>query len=98
MVSRLSTGKTGPPNSPLFATWKGGTLGPILEIRRLDLNGTNLTLSFPTMTNKLYTIQYAESLSQLAWSNLTTIIGTGSANSLALTNLGGQRFYRVRLN
>jgi len=98
MVSRLSGGKTAPPNSPIFASWKGGTLGPALEIRRPVPNADTLTLAFPTMSNKLYTIQYADSLSQSPWSNLATITGTGSEDFLTLTNLDGQRFYRVRLN
>jgi hypothetical protein len=98
MVSRLSSGTTAPPNSPIFARWKGGTLGPILQLRRPSLNAANLTLAFTTMTNKLYTVQFAERVTQAFWSNLATMPGTGSENSLAITNIDTQRFYRVRLN
>jgi hypothetical protein len=98
MVSRLSSGTTAPLNSPIFASWKGGTLGPNLEIRRNLTNPATFTLVFGSMSNKLYTVQYVGNLSAPSWSNLTTIAGTGSETSLILTNTGAQRLYRVRLD
>jgi hypothetical protein len=98
MVSRLSSGTTAPPNSPIFASWKGGTLGPNLELRRNPTNEAAFTLTFATMSNKLYTIQYAEKFSASSWSNLTTLTGSGFDVSLTLTNTSAQRLYRVRLN
>ena len=66
MVSRLSSGQTAPPNSPIFASWKGGTLGPALLIRGDSASG--LELAFTTMSNKLYTVQSASD-PRASWTN-----------------------------
>jgi hypothetical protein len=96
MVSRLSSGTTAPPNSPIFASWKGGTLGPNLELRRNPTNTATFTLAFTTMSNKLYTIQSSDS--PASWTNLSTVPGTGAEISLAVTNTSAQKFFKVLLN
>jgi hypothetical protein len=96
MVSRLSSGTTARPNSPIFASWKGGTLGPIIELRRNPTNAANFILAFSTMSNKLYTVQASDSAA--SWTNLTTISGTGAEISLPVTNTFAQQYFRVRLN
>jgi hypothetical protein len=96
MVSRLSSGTTAPPNSPIFASWKGGTLGPNLEIRRNPTNVATFTLAFTTISNKLYTVQASDNAA--SWTNLTTISGTGAESSLPVSNTFAQQFFRVRLD
>lgn len=98
VVSRRRIGSTAPPNSPVFASWRGGSLGPVLDMQRVGLSATNLTLVFATMTNRTYTVQCAESLSPPAWEPLINVSGDGTAKSVTLTNVGPQRFYRVRVN
>ena len=95
MVSRLSSGQNAPPNSPIFAAWKGGTLGPTLLLR--GGSASDLVIAFTTMSNKSYTIQSAAD-PMAAWTNLTTILGTGSEIAAPVTNSGRQQFFRIRLN
>jgi hypothetical protein len=96
MVSRLSSGTTAPSNSPIFASWKGGTLGPNLELRLSPTNAAILTLAFTTMTNKLYTIQSSDNPD--SWTNLATLSGTGAETSFPITNISRQQFFRIQLN
>lgn len=99
LVSRVRRGGyTAPTNSPLFASWRGGSLGPALAIERVSLIATNLTLRFATVTNKSYAVQCTDRLTPPSWNILTTVAGDGTQKSVAITNAAQQRFYRVRVN
>ncbi len=99
LVSRLRRGGyTAPPNSPVFASWRGGSLGPVLAIQRVSLTATNLTLRFETVTNKSYSVQCTDSLLSPSWNVLTAVVGDGIQKSVTITNGTQQRFYRVRVN
>ena len=58
-------------------------------------------VTFDTMTNKLYRVEFTNDLLAGSWSNLTAtaVIGTGSAVTVPDPGASGQsrRFYRVRL-
>jgi hypothetical protein len=59
--------------------------------------GNDFVLSFNTVTNRSYTVQYSDLLPAPAWTNLTVVAGNGA--SVTVTNLNvpsGQRFYRVQ--
>jgi hypothetical protein len=59
-------------------------------------NGTN-SITFPTATGKTYTVQYKNHLLDPAWTNLTTVQGTGAVQTVVDPTTPGQptRFYRV---
>ncbi|MCX6905618.1 MAG: hypothetical protein NTW03_19495, partial [Verrucomicrobia bacterium] len=54
-------------------------------------------LSFPTMDGRLYTVQYKNALSDPAWTDLETVIGTGGDLPITDATAARQlsRFYRV---
>ncbi len=95
MVSRYSLGTTPPPNVPVFASWRGGSLGPKLDIRRNQASATNFTLLIQTAANKTYSVECADALPAASWLSLTTFAGDGSEKSVRLTNASPVRFYRV---
>jgi hypothetical protein len=100
VVSRARRSYTAPANSPVFASWRGGSLGPVVNIEKLDAGGGALRLSFLSMGNQLYTLQCMEILGSLNWSNVAALTGNGLTNSFSVTNAGPatRRFYRVRVN
>jgi hypothetical protein len=80
-------------------TTRGVGLGvqPSLWITNAALLTGDFVLSFNTQTGHNYTVEYADSLPPLAWSNLVTVPGNGGL--IAVTNQNapaGQRYYRVR--
>jgi hypothetical protein len=59
--------------------------------------GGDFVLSFNTVSNRSYTVQYCDFLPASAWTNLTMVNGNGSL--MTVTNLNapnGKRFYRVQ--
>jgi hypothetical protein len=57
----------------------------------------HFSLSLQTFTGRNYALEYKNSLSLPAWSNVLTARGFGTVQSLTDTNAAGpQRFYRVR--
>lgn len=98
MVSRLRRGGyTAPPDSPVFASWRGGSLGAELSLQPVS-GSAELTLSFGTASNRTYTVQWTENLAQPQWTALTSLGGDGGEKSVTITNSSLQRFYRVRMN
>jgi hypothetical protein len=96
MVSRLRSGPySAPANVPIFASWKGGSLGPQLNIRRLD--NSTLAVSFLTRANRTYVLESTASLSPAAWVPLSTFPGDGTFKSATITNSPQLQFLRVRL-
>lgn len=61
--------------------------------------GTNFSLSFPTATNRTYTIERTVSLTPASWNPLATVPGNGSMRTVINTNATNvQQFYRVRVD
>ena len=61
-------------------------------------DGTNISFTFPSVTNVVYAIEYKDTLNNPAWLILRTVSGNGSPFTLddPATNSPG-RFYRVRV-
>ncbi len=73
-----------PPKPPPFS---------ILNPTRI---GNDFVLSFSTVSNRNYTVQYSDTVPAPAWTNLSTVVGNGSLVTFTNFNrLNGQRFYRV---
>jgi hypothetical protein len=72
------------------------TVGLVAQISFSPATG-QVTISFPALTGKNYSIQYANDLSsESAWSNLATnIAGSNSVISITDTIPQTSRFYRV---
>ena len=71
----------------------------VAEFRILSANrnGDGFSLSFPTATNRTYTVERAAALPASSWIPLSTLSGNGSVRGFTHTNGGGtQQFYRVR--
>jgi hypothetical protein len=59
-------------------------------------SNTTFTVSFPTITNRNYVLQYKNSLSESAWTAVATVSGNNEKKSLMDTfATGNQRFYRM---
>jgi hypothetical protein len=67
-------------------------------IRNLSLTSTNVTLTFLSVTNQTYTLEYKNSLTDSQWLSLPPAVpGTGGLLSLIDTNSPAPaRFYRIR--
>lgn len=99
MVSRLRRGGyTAPPNSPVFASWWGGSIGPELRILPASGGTTNFILSFGTASNQTYTVQWTDNLTKPQWNLLTLLEGDGTEKLVSITNTARQRFYRARMD
>ncbi len=73
----------------------------VADFRILSANrtGGDFFLSFPTATNRTYTVERAASLPASSWTPLSTFPGNGSVRSVTHTNAGAtQQFYRVRVD
>jgi len=56
------------------------------------------TLCFPTVMNRLYTVDYRDNLIPGDWQVLTNgIVGTGSQRTVDDPGISPQRFYRLRV-
>jgi hypothetical protein len=68
---------------------------PVL-LKNTAKSGGNFTFGFDTLTGRKYRVQYCQSLSQGAWTDLRTETGTGG--QITITDAiaaAGSRFYRV---
>ena len=77
-------------------------LVPVPPTARLtpSLNGTNISLSFPTVAGNSYTVQYKDSLTAGTWTPLpqgTVVWGDGSVKSVNAGPVGAKRFYRLAI-
>jgi hypothetical protein len=59
------------------------------------LNGT-VSLSFMTVPNQTYMVEYSSSPSGSTWTPLQPVTGDGTLKTVTDTLSGGERFYRVR--
>ncbi|PYI87358.1 MAG: hypothetical protein DME26_06375 [Verrucomicrobia bacterium] len=76
-----------------------GSTGPARpSITRVTRNGNTVSISFTTVTNVSYTVQYQDSLTDTNWTDLATTAG-GNGNIMTVDDLSAtaaKRFYRVR--
>jgi hypothetical protein len=65
----------------------------------LARDGSDLTISFPTVANCIYTLWRSDSLADGSWINtgLPPIVGTGSLRSFAVSISDASGFFRVQL-
>src|SRR5262249_35773310 len=69
----------------------------VLRINSVARSGNNFVVSFPSISGKLYRVEYVDSING-SWQTLSdNIAGTGGAIQITDTNVGGRahRFYRV---
>ncbi len=60
-------------------------------------NGTNINFSFLTASGQNYTVEYKDSLNDINWLILQSVLGDGSAKVITnLLSASATRFYRVR--
>jgi uncharacterized delta-60 repeat protein len=73
---------------------RSNALSPVLSGSRV---GGDFRVSFSTLTNTAYLLEYTESLSTRAWLPLAMLFGDGSMKQLTDPNpRSPQRFYRIR--
>ena len=65
---------------------------PISSISR---SGTNLSLTFPTVVNHSYAVQYKTNLTDKAWNTLVTTNGSGVNVAVPDSTKSTHRFYRL---
>ncbi len=62
------------------------------------LNGTTITMSFPTEFGPTYAVEYKETLADADWNLLNTLNGTGNTEMVTDTTANSvTRFYRIRV-
>jgi len=91
--SRLVNAAT---NSPENFAGARGSIVPV-EIMSAFRLGTNMSLSFATVSGRNYAVQFADSLTNSAWQTLTTIAGNGSVRNVTNSVIAEVRFYRLRV-
>ena len=87
----------------------GGTVGPYFGTAYADylwlnqtftiiadMNGSNITLTFPTESWHSYQLQYKNILADPSWSNLGGLVGgNDTLQTISDSNLATNRFYRI---
>lgn len=89
-------GLWGPDNSATNPITQGSVVvnvySPISSVSR---TGGSLNLSFPTVINHSYAVQYKTNLTDNTWNTLTTTNGTGVNVMVPDSATGAHRFYRL---
>jgi len=71
---------------------------PANQISAIQVEGTDVLLTIPSVANAFYQLQYRTSLTAGGWSNVLGASATSIGGSLTVTNVGGfspsQQFYR----
>ena len=62
-----------------------------------SVNGSQLSLSFPTQTGFNYTVQFKNTVTDANWQTLTTVPGNGSTQTVTDTLSHTQRIYRLSI-
>jgi len=75
---------------------------PANQISTIQLSGSDIILSIPSVAGETYQLQFSDSLTDGSWSNVQGAAVTNSIGALmTLTNFGGasqpQRFYRFSI-
>jgi len=89
-------GLFGPDNSSTNSITQGAAVVKVYSpINAISRSGTNVSISFPTVINHNYSVQYKTNLTDSAWSTVTTSNGTGV--NIVVTNgtSAAHRFYRL---
>jgi hypothetical protein len=89
-------GLWGPDNSATNPITQGSVVvnvySPISSVSR---SGGNLNVSFPTVVNHSYAVQYKTNLTDGTWNTLMTTNGTGVQVVVPDSTSGSRRFYRL---
>jgi hypothetical protein len=73
-----------------------GAAPPLLTPQ--PLNGTSLTLSFPTLPGRTYVLEYEDSLAPPSWLILHTVFGDGTVQAFEVpVSDSTQRFFHLRV-
>jgi CubicO group peptidase (beta-lactamase class C family) len=74
------------------------TANPLPVISSISIDrGTNVVLTFPTISGATYQMYGADALSSTNWTEVSTpITGNGSSTNVQHSVIGPQRFYRLR--
>ena len=87
----------GPCNSATNPITQGAVqvvvYSPLTAVR----SGNNISLSFPTVVNHSYVIQYKSNLTDASWTTLSTTTGTGVTVTVTDPAGSGRRFYRLMI-
>jgi uncharacterized protein (DUF1800 family) len=69
----------------------------MLGISTVSVSGTNSTVTFPTVTGKLYTVQGTAHLNPTSWQTVTgaSVTGDGTIKTLTVANSAGPFFHVV---
>ena len=74
---------------------------PANQISAIQVAGTNVLVSIPSVAAEFYQLQYRDSLTVGEWSNVAGAFAKSIGGSLTVTNFGGfsqsQRFYRFAI-
>ena len=100
---RLSTGGITWNSAPANTLSLGIDVTAVPEASPFLLNppilaGSQVQLSFNTVTGKTYTLQLNTNLSITNWSNVQTNAGDGSTKTNLITPTGPERYYRLLRN
>ena len=74
---------------------------PANQISAIQVAGTNVLVTIPSVATEMYQLQYRTSLTAGAWSNINAAAVTSIGGPLTVTNFGGfsqsQQFYRFAI-
>lgn len=86
-------------NSGAFSVSATGDFVPQPNLFNVVRSGTNLTISFQTITGIDYTLEYKNDLNQPTWIPIATVNGNGTVRMLTdPSTKAPQRFYHVRVD
>jgi len=88
-------GLFGPGNSATNPITQGAVEVKVYSPLSVSQSGGNVMLSFPTVINHQYTLQYKADLMDATWNNLSTHNGTGSIVTVPDAPAPIRRFYRL---
>jgi hypothetical protein len=75
-----------------------GSNPPANQISAIQMSGTNLVVSIPSVAYETYQLQFSSSMSPTNWVNVPVSVTNSIGALLTLTNFGGasqpQGFYR----
>jgi hypothetical protein len=87
----------GPDNSSTNPITKGAVVIKVYSPFSAVRSGNNVNLTFPTVINHAYTVQYKTDLTDATWTGLSTTNGTGTPVAVPDTTGSSHRFYRLQI-
>jgi hypothetical protein len=86
----------GPDNSATNPITQGAAVVEVYSpISSVNRTGSSVSLTFPTVVNHTYGVQYKTNLTDSVWNILTATNGVGASVSVPDSTGGSQRFYRL---